>query len=353
MSDISIKEIADKAGVSVGTVDRVIHNRGSVSKKTKDKVLEIIKKYDYKPNLMARGLANRRNLKIAALLPDNQHDTFWELPLNGIIKAQNYIKSFGFAVDKFHFKDDKNQDLYNTGMRIFEENYHAVLIAPIIRDEAIKIFEECEKRKIPYVQINTFIQRDSDLFISYVGQNSYSSGKLAAKLFDYGTSKGDTLLILHLEKEVYNSVHLVQKEKGFRDYFSAKKNKNIEIAQLTFSNLDSKKQRLDFIKTTLERYPKLAGIFVTTSRMHRVISEFIRLSKNDMNFIGYDLIEENLKFFESEKDLFLINQNPFDQGYLGIITLYNHLLHNIPSSKTQYLPIDVVMKENVEFYHNS
>jgi len=353
MSDISIKEIAEKAGVSVGTVDRVIHNRGNVSEKTREKVLQILKKYDYKPNLMARGLANRRNLRIAALLPDNQLDPFWQLPLNGIMKAQHYIKSFGISVDIFHFEDGKDQDLYDKGMNMLEQDYHAILIAPIIRDEATRIFEQCEQRKIPYVQINSFIDRDSELFISYVGQNSYSSGKLAAKLFDFGTSKGDTLLILHLEKEVYNSVHLIQKEKGFRDYFSTKKNKNMEIAQLTFSNLDSKKQKIDFIKDTLKSYPKLAGVFVTTSKIHRVISEFTQLSDGEINFIGYDLIEENLKLFEHEEDFFLINQNPFDQGYLGIITLYNHLLHKIPTSKTQYLPIDVVMKENAEFYQNT
>lgn len=274
------------------------------------------------------------------------------MPLDGINKALNYIKSFGFSVDIFQFSDSKEQDLYKVGLSIFDENYHAVLIAPIIRDEATKIFEECEARGIPYVQINTYIFRESKLFLSYIGQNSFSSGKLAAKLLDFSTSKGDTLLILHLEREVYNSEHLVQKENGFREYFKGKSEKNIKIEQLTFTNLDSKKKTKAFVKYAIDQFPSLSGVFVTTSKIHRVISDFIELSPNRLNFIGFDLIEENLQYFECEDDFFLINQNPSQQGYLGIMTLYNYLLNHTAGSKTQYLPIDVVMKENSEFYTN-
>jgi len=187
----------------------------------------------------------------------------------------------------------------------------------------------------------------------HIGQNSYSSGKLAAKLLDFGTLKGDTLLVLHLEREVYNSEHLVQKEKGFRDYFKGKKKKKITIEQLTFSNLDSIKKKRAFIKYALKQFPNLSGVFVTTSKIHRVISEFINLSNRHLNFIGFDLIEKNLKLFKNGENFFLINQNPSEQGYLGIMSIYNYLLNDTPSPQTQYLPIDVVMKENVEFYSDS
>lgn len=352
MAEISIKDIAKKAGVSVGTVDRVIHNRGNVSVKSRNKVLEVLKKVDYKPNLMARGLANKHSYKIAALIPHGEPDPFWKQPNDGITKAIDYIKSFGFSVDIYNYVDGIDNDLYNVGIKIFEQEYHALLIAPIIKDEALLIFDACEKHNIPYVQINTYIPRDSKLFLSYVGQDSYSSGKLAAKLLDFGTAKEDTLLILHLEREIYNSEHLMQKERGFRDFFKTKKDKNVHIEQITFSDLDSDKKKKTFVKYVLKQYPKLKGVFITTSKLHRVISEFTNLSKQEINFIGYDLIDENLKFLNNDNVFFLINQNPIDQGYRGIMTLYNYLLHKSPPQKIQYLPIDVVMKENAAFYIN-
>lgn len=352
MEGISIKDIAIKAGVSVGTVDRVIHNRGNVSAKFREKVLDVLNEFEYKPNLMARGLANKKNYRIAALIPKHDIDPFWKLPLQGIQKANNHIKNFGFTIDLYYYQDGLENDLQKVGMQIFDHDYHALLIAPVIKDEASIIFTECEERQIPYVQINTFINRRSDLFLSFVGQDSYSSGKLAAKLFDFGTQDGDTLLILHLEREVYNSEHLIQKEQGFRDYFKTNNKKNINISQLSFSELESEEKRQTFVSYALEQHPKLSGVFVTTSKLHCIINDFINLSSTSLNFIGFDLIDENLNHLKNDNALFLINQNPTQQGYLGIMTLFNHIIHDARIQKTQHLPIDVVMKENAAFYIN-
>jgi len=350
MADISLKDIAKMAGVSVGTVDRVIHKRGNVSDKTRKKVLAILDTFDYKPNLMARGLANKNVVKIAALIPHSNNDPFWQLPLNGIQKAEKHIENFGFKIDMYFYQDGVEKNLLEVGLKIFKKKYEAALIAPIITDEATIIFSECEKRNIPYVQINTFIPRKNNLFISYIGQDSYSSGKLAAKLFDFGVREVGTLLILHLEREVYNSEHLIQKEKGFRDYYKANKRKGISIKQLTFSELDSSKKRKTFIKYALEQYPNLVGVFVTTSKLHNVIKEFMQYSKKPLNYIGFDLLEKNVKCLNDGTVLSLLNQNPSQQGYMGIMTLFNHLTHKSNLEKIQYLPIDIVMKENAAFY---
>ena len=48
-----IKDIAIMSGVSTGTVDRIIHNRGKVSEEARGKVEEVLKKVDYKPNIVA------------------------------------------------------------------------------------------------------------------------------------------------------------------------------------------------------------------------------------------------------------------------------------------------------------
>lgn len=60
-SNIRIVDIAKMAGVSVGTVDRVIHNRGRVSEENRKKVQAILEMVHYQPNLMARSLAASKN----------------------------------------------------------------------------------------------------------------------------------------------------------------------------------------------------------------------------------------------------------------------------------------------------
>lgn len=60
----TIKDIAREAGVSIGTVDRVLHDRGMVSPETKARILDVMKELDYKPNHAAQGLCHpKKELK--------------------------------------------------------------------------------------------------------------------------------------------------------------------------------------------------------------------------------------------------------------------------------------------------
>lgn len=65
-SNIRIVDIAKMAGVSVGTVDRVIHNRGRVSEENRKKVQAILEMVHYQPNLMARSLASKKQYHFVA-----------------------------------------------------------------------------------------------------------------------------------------------------------------------------------------------------------------------------------------------------------------------------------------------
>ena len=78
---ITTKDIAKLAGVSRGTVDRVLNNRGQVSQEVKEKVLKIARERGYKKNVLASNLARNKKIKISVVLPDPQHDPFWSAPL--------------------------------------------------------------------------------------------------------------------------------------------------------------------------------------------------------------------------------------------------------------------------------
>ena len=62
----TIKDIAQMAGVSAGTVDRVLHNRGDVSQKSKEKVQKVLDEINYQPNVFAIGLAAKKKYTIHA-----------------------------------------------------------------------------------------------------------------------------------------------------------------------------------------------------------------------------------------------------------------------------------------------
>ena len=97
-SHIRIKDIAEKAGCSIGTVDRVIHNRGKVAEPVRERVLRIIKELDYKPNVSARVLAGKRTITLGILLPAFRQGEYWELPRLGINEAMDRFNEQGFTI---------------------------------------------------------------------------------------------------------------------------------------------------------------------------------------------------------------------------------------------------------------
>lgn len=95
---ITIKDIAKEAQVSEGTVDRVIHNRGGVSKKTELKIREILDRHNFSVNPIASALAMKNKHTIATLMPKhNADDLFWKSPHMGVLKAADDLKNVWYS----------------------------------------------------------------------------------------------------------------------------------------------------------------------------------------------------------------------------------------------------------------
>lgn len=84
---IRIKDIAQMAGVSVGTVDRVLHSRSGVSESSRIKVEEILKKLNYQPNMYASALASNKKYRFAYLLPSHNEGDYWKDVERGMQQA--------------------------------------------------------------------------------------------------------------------------------------------------------------------------------------------------------------------------------------------------------------------------
>ncbi|WP_235297087.1 substrate-binding domain-containing protein [Portibacter marinus] len=347
---IRIKDIAQKAGVSPGTVDRVLHERGNVSAKARAKVKEALQSLDYSPNVLASILAYNKNWKIAALLPRDDHDQFWSQPKEGILNALKAVKDYGIIVDFFQFYENDLKDFHHQCNLILEGQYEAVIITPIFTEQSLSFLECLELNNTPFVQINTLLNTEFEHQICYIGQDSYHSGKLGAKLLAFGVEDGQKVMITHLEELVYNSQHLIDKEQGFKDFFSALPSKSIEVVTSHFANPYHQSGLRQFFKAQLEEHPEIKGIFVTTSRGFRVVKALDEIKRQDLKVVGFDLIDENVQLLIDEKIDFLINQNPYKQGYLAIINIFNFLIRKISPVSHQFLPLDVVMKENATYY---
>ena len=343
-------DIAEMAGVSVGTVDRVIHNRGEVSDITRNKVIRIIKESHYVPDIVARTLASKKIYRFAILFPrENPDSTFWSKPLIGVNKALKETGHYGIVGEKYLFDQFKRSSFKKQTDRIIQNEPDAVLIAPFYYEETVRLIEDCNQRKIPYVFINSDFQDNSKL--SFVGQDSKQSGYLAARLMSYSVEQGSKLLIINISRVLDNHKHILNRQTGFESFFRENTKHKIDILNHYIKDTD-KNSIGNSLNEIFSKSSEIKGVFVTNSKVYK-IARFIEENRlQPVTLIGYDLTEENLNYVEKNIIDFLISQRPVEQGYGGIMTLFNHFVLNKRVKKEQHLPIDIITKENYKFYIN-
>src|ERR1700744_1061867 len=215
--NIRIKDIALKANVSTGTVDRVLHNRGNVNEKVKERVLKILAEMKYEPNFIARALDSNKTYHLAALIPDYSFDAYWLAPKLGIEKAEKDMGKMGIQVHQFLFNPFDVETFKEAARQAMQINPDGIVLSPIFHREVLPFFEDWKEKGIPFVLFNTQIAEFEPL--SYIGQDNYQSGFLAGKLIHYGMHVPAPILIAHIDEEISNATHLLKKEQGLRNYF--------------------------------------------------------------------------------------------------------------------------------------
>lgn len=345
---VRIVDIAERAQTSKGTVDRVLHNRGRVAEDVRERILRIIKEMNYEPNFLAQSLKTQRTHNFAALIPDPKTDPYWEAPETGMAKAEKELRQYGISISRFTFDPHDVNSFTSKAREATNEHPDGLLVAPLFYKEALPFFKEWEKLGMPYVLFNTQIP-DVNL-LCYIGQDSYQSGFLAAKIMSFGLSSACTMMVLHINEDLPNSAHLITKEKGFKDYF-VKNNLNGKYTvigtELNFAEGEFFDEKLNEIRNSVKN---LKAIYVTNSKAYEVAKYLERNNIRDIKLIGYDLVPQNIHFIKEGYIDFVINQNPVGQGYWGIFQLANYLVFKKEIPPIKFLPLDIITLENLEYY---
>lgn len=338
----TIKDIAELAGVSKGTVDRVLHDRGRVSQKAKQRVSQILTEIDYQPNLIARNLKINKVYRICVLIPDVAIDHYWIPAEKGITEAANEFKPFGLVLEKYHFHPNKKKSFLSKAELAVASSPDALLMAPVFHKESLKVFQECKRQNIRVASFNNYI--DTLSLENFIGQDLNQSGRVAASLIDKITGKNARIAIIHIDEEA----HMRQKEIGFKDYFKEKYKDGQRIVTYSIKsggNVDLESE----ISLFLASHDSLSAVFITNSKAYLIV-EILKKENKEITIVGYDLLKENLKFLKRGHIDFLIHQKPYRQAHQGVSYLAENLLFGKEIPPQRFLPIDVITSENVKYY---
>lgn len=336
----TIRDIAELANVSKGTVDRVLHNRGKVSENALKKITEILEQIDFKPNPIAKNLKNNKVYNITVLLPDPKKDPYWQPCINGINDVISELGAFGVNIVMVFFNPTNTQSFLDANIQIQNSKPDAVLLVPLFLKQAHIVFKNYEVLGIRVSTFNNHIE--SSAIQNFIGQNLFQSGRVAAKLLHCIVPDGD-IAILHINEKFKNAVFMQEKEKGFRSYFNALETENYTIltCKLKQPNFESS------LKSFLSDHPNIRGIFVTTSKTYQVAEIIKSDDYRKIALVGYDLLNENISNLESGTIDFLINQHPKQQAYLGLKFIVEHFLFDKETPSKLLLPIDIINSENL------
>lgn len=344
---ITIKDIALEANVSEGTVDRVLHKRGGVSKNTQARIEGILKKHNFKVNPVARALAMKKKFKLMTLIPNFDDDNlFWKSPFAGISKAREEVKNYGVEVTNYFFDQFDVKSYLKQFDELMKTEPSAIVFVPTFVKETKQIIDRLEKLDIPYLFFNIDLEGFNN--ISFIGQDSFMGGYMAGKLMHLSVGNNSSLLIVNNTGNVANYHAISRRIEGFNEFFRKNdiQNETFSISLDKFDNSEDLKNRLSAF---LDQQKEIKGVFVPSSRISTVVEGIDTSILDHLVLIGFDNTDQNLRCLENNTVSFLISQKPFEQGYEAVHLMADYLAKNKVPAPTVYSPIDILTKENARY----
>lgn len=351
MGKTRIKDIARLADVSVGTVDRVLHGRSGVSEASRQKVEDILKQLNYQPNMYASALASNKKYAFSCLLPQHESGEYWTDVETGIWKAVDTYSDFNIEVLISYYDPYDYHSFAQVADVVLSQSPDGVLLAPTAPPFTYPLTEELNRRSIPYIYIDSNINEQPAL--AFFGQNSHRSGYFAARMLMLlaGEDAGEIAIFRKINEGIVGSNQQERREIGFREYMK-QHHPHCRIREL---DLHAKRDTEDtqMLDEFFAQYPALKNGITFNSKAY-IIGEYLqKKGMTDFNLMGYDLLQRNVNCLKQGSVFFLIAQQPVLQGFNGIQTLCEYLILKKKDVSGEYfMPIDLLTKENIDFYYN-
>ncbi len=338
----TIKDIASLAGVSIGTVDRALHNRRGIDPQTRQRVLAIAEKIGYRKNRVASILTRKKPLVFAAVFPQKLH-YFYDDVRQGFSEAVENLHDFKVYPLVYNIESLGHGE-EEVLQRFLKEDIDALVLTPGHRSRLNSLINQFAEKNIPVVTVSTDAPESRRL--TSVCVNPYQNGELAGELLaKIIQGKKVAVMIGSLEIEDHR-----QKAEGFMNSFLALRPDGEIVAVV--ENQERENLAAQNTKDLLRKHPDLSGIYVATANSVAVCQV---LTKQDANhrikLITTDLFEEMVEYLEKGVIQATLFQNPYRQGWEAVMILFQFITEKWKPPTYYYLEPVVVMRSNLSFYY--
>lgn len=345
---IRIKDIAKLAGVSVGTVDRVLHGRPNVSDKSRVKIEAVLKDINYEPNMYASALASKRSYKFFVLMPKHESEAYWNEVEEGALKAIAHRRDFNMEVKMSYYRRFHDETFNTECDKILSAKPDGVVIVPADLQTTKCFTDKLHENNIPFVLLDSFMPDLRPL--AFFGQDSFSSGYYAARmLMLLAPNEKEIMLMKQMKDGKVASKQQDNREVGFRHYMKD----HFPDTQITVVDLPleaPKSSYNDILEAFFRSHPNVHHCITLCSKAN-IVGEFLqRTNRRSVQIMGYDMTEKNADCLRKGSISFLIAQHAFLQGYNTIKSLFEAIVLKQEVTAVNYMPIELISRENVAFY---
>ena len=340
----TIKEIAKLAGVSRGTVDRVLNGRGVVKKETAERVRSIAESLCYSPNRAGKILAVRKkNLMFGYILPTSTTaNPFFIEVVRGIESRAAELLEYGISVEIRYAKIDDPSLQAALIDELVAKGIDGLVLVPINHPDVVERIRKLSRAGIPVVTANSDIP-DSGR-IAYVGSDGFKSGCAAAGLVNLATGGKANVGIIIGNPSLENHT---ERAAGFNHQIQ-RCYPNIRIVGSTI-NYDDDIESFCATQNLLDAHPEIDALFMTGAG----IAGTCRAVKGaglhgKIKIVTHDLTAGTRELLKDGAISATITQQPFVQGAKPLDLLLDYLgMGILPTSDLLYTRIEIRIRENV------
>lgn len=334
---VTMQQIADLAGVSRGTVDRALNNRGRIRPEVAEKIKMIAKELGYQPNIAAKALSSGNQiLRIGVILQYADTPTI-QTVLEGAKDAKQEVERFGGRVMIDQIKGGDVRQVLDIMRGYKEAGMKGIVLMPS-NDEMLKnTINRYVDDGIEIITINSDLEDTKRR--CFVGQDNYAGGCVAGGLMGEIIPDGGKVMIISGSAD---NTATVKRTKGFIAELSYHY-PSIKILEPRFA-YDDNWVAGKLLEEQLEITPDLKGIYMPAQGeigVCKILKKY-ELEKK-IKLIVHDYEGENKKNLKEGVIDFVLRQDAYAQGYESVMEIFHSLCGN-PGHKEEFCYKDIVIK---------
>lgn len=313
----TIKEIAELAGVSRGTVDRVLNNRGGVNSETEEKIRTIVKKLAYKPNPAGIALAAQKKKYLIGVILFSRKNPFFDDVMQGFSDKAAELSLYGceISVKRVAYHPEAQLSAIRACLK---EGVQALILTPYNDDSIREELNKLIRSGIPVITVNSDAENVRRL--AYVGSDYYNSGEAAGSLMKLVTSGPVKLGIINGDN---NILCHTQRVSGFVNKLSDDERFQVVCQG---ESLDDDKNAYELVTRMLNEHPELNAFFFTAAGVYggcRAIAE--SAPGRNIKVITFDEVPSTVEMMQKGIITATICQEPYWQGSRSLELMFSYL----------------------------